>query len=180
MIEFYLSIIYDPKYNDDFKDIYTKYEQYMLKIAKSYTSDHQYVEDTLQIAFTNIAIYIYKLKPLAENERKAYITKIIRNAALRVIKKNKSNVETVSINYEMQSKENLVEHFVKKDEVLRIKQFIKNMPTKFRYVIYLHIFNNLNFREIAKILFISESTAKSRFYKGIEIVQQKFKEENYD
>lgn len=180
MIEFYLSVIYDPKYNDDFKDIHIKYEQYMLKIAKTYTKDHQYVEDILQIAFTNIAIYIYRLKPLPENERKAYITKITRNAALKVLDKNKSNIEIFSFNYDVQSKENLVEHFVRKDEVARIKQYIKNMPAKFRDVIYLHIFDNLNFREIAKMLFISESTVKSRFYKGIEIVQQKFKEEDYD
>ena len=54
------------------------------------------------------------------------------------------------------------------------------MDIKYKSILSLYFQDDLNFMEIAEILNIPKPTVKTRFYKAMEILKEKFKEEDYD
>ena len=179
MLELYLSLIFDSNDNDLFEEIYCKYENYVLKVAKYYVKDYHYAQDASQIAFKNIAIYIDKIKPLSKDLLKVYIYRIARHASYLVINKNLKN--RFNIEYtDNPSNEDLIDEYIDLDKLARIKRHIQNMDIKYKNILSLYFQDDMNFREIAEILHIPKSTANARFNKAMEILKEKFKEEDYD
>ena len=179
MLELYLSLIFDPNDTDLFEKIYYEYKNYVFKVAKYYIKDHHYAEDASQIAFKNIAIYIEKLKPLSKDLLKIYIYRLTKHASILVINKNiknRSNIEYM----DNSSNDDLLEEYIDLDKLARIKKYIKGMDTKYKSILSLYFQDNMNFREIAEILNIPKSTANARFNRAVEILKEKFKEEEYD
>ena len=179
MLELYLSLIFDPNDTELFEEIYYEYEKYVFKVAKYYVKDHHYAEDASQIAFKNIAIYIDKIKPLSKDLLKVYIYRIAKHASYLVINKNfKNRINTEYI--DSNSNEDLLNEYINLDKLTRIKKHIQNMDIKYKSILSLYFQDDLNFREIAELLNIPKSTVKTRFYKAMEILKEKFKEEDYD
>ena len=179
MLELYLSLIFDPNDTDLFEEIYYEYESYVFKVAKYYVKDHHYAEDASQIAFKNIAIYIDKIKPLSKDLLKVYIYRIAKHASYLVINKNfKNRINTEYM--DNNSNEDLLNEYVDLDKLTRIKKHIQNMDIKYKSILSLYFQNDLNFREIAEILNIPKPTVKTRFYKAMDMLKEKFKEEDYD
>ncbi len=179
VLELYLSLVFDPNDADFFEKIYYEYEKYVFKVAKYYVNDHHYVEDAAQITFKNIALYIKKLKPLPKELLKPYIFRIAKNASLLVVRKSsKNNISTDFINIE--SDEDIIKNYMDEDRLTRIKEYIKSMDEKYKSILSLYLQNDLNFREISETLNVPKPTVKTRFYKAIEMLKEKFKEENYD
>ena len=179
MLELYLSLIFDPNDTDLFEEIYYEYEKYVFKVAKYYVKDHHYAEDASQIAFKNIAIYIDKIKPLSKDLLKVYIYRIAKHASYLVINKNfKNRINTEYI--DSNSNEDLLNEYIDLDKLTRIKKHIQNMDIKYKSILSLYFQDDLNFREIAELLNIPKSTVKTRFYKAMDILKEKFKEEDYD
>lgn len=60
------------------------------------------------------------------------------------------------------------------DRKKQISRALQEIPEAQRAVVVLKIFNEMKFREIAKVLGISENTAKARMYYGLEALRQVF------
>ena len=179
MLELYLSLIFDPNDTDIFEEIYYEYENYVFKVAKYYVKDYHYAQDASQIAFKNIAIYIYKIKPLSKDLLKVYIFRIAKHASYLVINKNLKNRFNTEYT-DNTSNEDLIDEYIDLDKLTRIKKHIQNMDVKYKDILSLYFQDDMNFREIAEILHIPKSTANARFNKAMEILKEKFKEEDYD
>ena len=54
------------------------------------------------------------------------------------------------------------------------------MDAKYKSILSLYFQSDLNFREISEVLHIPKATANARFNKAMEILKEKFKEEDYD
>lgn len=179
MLGLYLSLIFDPNDTDLFEEIYYEYENYVFKVAKYYVKDYHYAEDASQIAFKNIAIYIDKIKPLSKDLLKVYIYRIAKHASYLVINKNLKN--RINTEYtDNNSNEDVLNEYIDLDKLTRIKKYIQNMDIKYKSILSLYFQDDLNFREIAEILNIPKPTVKTRFYKAMDILKEKFKEEDYD
>lgn len=179
MLELYLSLIFDPNDTELFEEIYYEYEKYVFKVAKYYVKDHHYAEDASQIAFKNIAIYIDKIKPLSKDLLKVYIYRLTKHASILVINKNIKNHNNVEY-FDNPSNDDLVEEYIDLDKLTRIKKYIKDMDAKYKSILSLYFQSDLNFREISEVLHIPKTTANARFNKAMEILKEKFKEEDYD
>lgn len=179
MLELYLSLIFDPNDTDIFEEIYYEYENYVSKVAKYYVKDYHYAQDASQIAFKNIAIYIDKIKPLSKDLLKVYIFRIAKHASYLVINKNFKNRFNTEYT-DNTSNEDLIDEYIDLDKLTRIKKHIQNMDVKYKDILSLYFQDDMNFREIAEILHIPKSTANARFNKAMEILKEKFKEEDYD
>lgn len=68
----------------------------------------------------------------------------------------------------------------KNDIVNRVKQYISNMEPKYRDVLSFYFIYDMTFKEISDQMQIPLSTVQTRFYKGKEMIIEKFKEEGYD
>ena len=60
------------------------------------------------------------------------------------------------------------------EEVERIRTLVAAMPEEFREVIRLKIYAGLTFDEVAETLGFSSSTAKRRYYEGLESLRKKY------
>ena len=179
MLEICLALIFDPNNADFFEEIYHKYEKYVFKVARYYVKDYHYTEDASQIAFKNIAIYIDKIKSLSDDALKVYIYRLTKHAAFLVLNKNiknRNNVEYV----DSPSNDDLLEKYVNIDKLTRIKKYVQSMDAKYKDILSLYFQNDLNFREISEMLNLPKTTVKTRFYKAMSILKEKFKEEDYD
>ena len=90
--------------------------------------------------------------------------------------KNHNNVEYV----DSPSNDDLLEKYVNIDKLTRIKKYIQSMDAKYKDILSLYFQNDLNFREISEMLNLPKTTVKTRFYKAMSILKEKFKEEDYD
>ena len=140
---------------------------------------HHYAEDASQIAFKNIAIYIDKIKPLSKDLLKVYIYRLTKHASILVINKNIKNHNNVEY-FDNPSNDDLIEEYIDSDKLTRIKKYIKDMDAKYKSILSLYFQSDLNFREISEVLHIPKATANARFNKAMEILKEKFKEEDYD
>ena len=68
----------------------------------------------------------------------------------------------------------------KNDIVNRVKHYIFNMDPKYRDVLSFYFIYDMTFKEISDLMQIPLSTVQTRFYKGKEMIIEKFKEEGYD
>ena len=66
------------------------------------------------------------------------------------------------------------------DVANRVKHYISTMEQKYRDVLSFYLIYGMTFKEISELLQIPLSTVQTRFYKGKEIILEKFKEEGYD
>ncbi len=81
-----------------------------------------------------------------------------------------------SLNPDLASEENLLEDAVKKDEILRLRKAVAELPYKFRIVIYLYYYARLDTEEIAKLQKIPRGTVKSRLFKAREKIREKMED----
>ncbi len=60
------------------------------------------------------------------------------------------------------------------DEAERIRQLIENMPEKSREIVRLKTYASMTFDAIADVMRISPTTAKRRYYEGLEYLRSKY------
>ncbi|WKK83862.2 RNA polymerase sigma factor [Marivirga arenosa] len=146
-----------------FKDLYMLYAKSMYNVAFRILRDSNITEDILQEAFIKA---FYKINQFDYQATfGAWLKRIVVNQSLDYLRKeskwlmddveNKSIVEEEDIDWE--------------DIDLRVdmvKEAILNLPSGFRTVASLYLFEGYEHKEIAEILDISENTSKSQFHRA--------------
>lgn len=70
-----------------------------------------------------------------------------------------------------------VKHDTNNDEILFLMESLDKLEDKYKKIIILKYFDDLTFKDIAKILNMSESTVKTKLYKGLSILRNDMKKE---
>ncbi len=111
------------------------------------------------------------------NNLKGYLLTIARNICFNYFR----NKKEISQTYELESVEEISMMQKEYSEVEMSMCFVKmlgKLPDEMREVIILRIYEELKFREIAKIMGSSISTAKSRFRLGIKHLKIMMEDDN--
>ncbi len=151
-----------------FADIYDVYSKriyhYLLGILRS----EKDAEDVIQNTFLRL-LSKRKLLRWAKN-LEGYIFRIVRNEAMRFIKRQRKNREIVL----EEMPEILIcekpdaRNEIREEEKGFLNKAIGRLPLEQREVIILKSFEDKSFKEIGRILRISQNTAASRFRYAIE------------
>ncbi|EPZ54048.1 RNA polymerase sigma factor, sigma-70 family protein [[Clostridium] sordellii ATCC 9714] len=81
----------------------------------------------------------------------------------------KQRIQSYDIdNHEIEDKANVVDILSKKEETIKIKEAIKNLPKLQREAIILKYYNDLKIKEISNITGENENTIKSRLFNGVK------------
>jgi RNA polymerase sigma-70 factor (ECF subfamily) len=106
----------------------------------------------------------------------AWLKKIAINQCLMHLRKNKMRFEAIQEIYEERYEEN--DSVLAQMNVREILFLIHNLPPGYRAVFNLYVFEEMQHKEIAALLNISESTSKSQLHKARQLLQKQFTKSN--
>ena len=104
------------------------------------------------------------------NDVKCYLFRIVYNLCLDQFRKKRfSTVPLDDIELPDKSDE-----LLDQEEVDRINRLLDGLPPNEAEIVRMNVVDNLSFVEIARILNLPQSTAKSRFYSGMKKLREKY------
>lgn len=134
------------------------------------TNDYNTSYDITQEVFIKMMKNIDKYN-LENGKFKNWLLKIAVNAAKDYFKSKtyKQRSENCDIeNHQIEDKSNVIDIISKKEEAVKIKEAVENLPKLQREAILLKYYNDLKIKEISTITGDNENTIKSRLYNGIK------------
>lgn len=147
------------------KQLYLQYADAMYNVCLRILQHQAEAEDALQEAFIKVFNNIQQYRN--ESSIGSWIKQIVTNTCLNVLKKRKitfdelkddvSESESVSENESENGNDYSVDD---------IKKVIEELPQGYRVVFNLYMFEDYSHRQIADMLEISESTAKTQLFKA--------------
>ena len=184
MLTFYLSLIEDHSYDDDFERIYYKYREMIFKVAKSHTHNHHFAEEAVQNVFIGVARNIDKIKNLDEKHLEIYLCKASKNSAFSVMRKENQVINNTvaldNLSEELKDTEVSGETIFQNELLKMILEYIRSMDSEYSDVLTYYFLFDLTLKECSIALQMPLSTVKTRFYKGQKMIQEKFKEYRND
>ena len=89
MLQFYLSIIENSEYIDDFEELFYKHKERMLALAWAITNDYHVAEEVLDNAFITIAKKIDRVNFNSEISQEVFVYRVVKNKAIDFYRKKK-------------------------------------------------------------------------------------------
>jgi RNA polymerase sigma-70 factor (ECF subfamily) len=147
---------------------YSKYKNYLLKIAYALLDDTQQVEDVVQDVFVALAESAHRLR--LDGNLRAYLVRCLINRVQNIKKARGANQALpLSEVQELCSNGDRPDQWViLNDEHKRAHIALCQLPESQRVVIALHVHGGLRFRQIASLQKISINTVQSRYRYGLE------------
>lgn len=155
------------------KAFYDRYVGYMSAIAGRYIVSAADRKDVLQESFIKIFSSVGRFEPLREGSFRVWIARITVNEALRFLKKN-SVLDFIDNDAVLPDVAEEPDVDVVSDDLLN--DMLLSMPTGYRMVFNLYVFEQKSHKEIAGMLGISESTSASQFSRAKSLLAKKIKE----
>jgi RNA polymerase sigma-70 factor (ECF subfamily) len=142
------------------KALYDLFSAKMLAVSNSYTNNIHDAEDILLNAFLKCFNKINDCKDWKSFP--FWLRKIVVNDSISFVRKNKnilySDIEIVDDYPEEELDESL--------NKINIEEIFSQMPTGYRLIFNLYVFEDKKHQEIAEILNVSEGTSKSQLSKA--------------
>ena len=152
--------------------LYTKFSRKMLGVCLRYADSQEEAEDVLQNGFISVFENIVSYKGTGSLE--GWIRKIMVNAALTNIRKNKKlkqNIALEIVEFALPASNHMTESFAAKD----LLKVIQTLPHGFRTVFNLYAIEGYSHKEIGDMLNISEGTSKSQYSRAKTHLQKLIK-----
>ncbi|CEO08926.1 RNA polymerase sigma factor [Paraclostridium sordellii] len=146
------------------------------------TSDYNTAYDITQDVFIKMMKNIDKYQ-IENGKFKSWLLKIAVNTTKDYFRSKiyKQRIQSYDIdNHEIEDKANVVDILSKKEETIKIKEAIKNLPKLQREAIILKYYNDLKIKEISNITGENENTIKSRLFNGVKNLKKLLGGDNYE
>lgn len=148
------------------EEIYKEYSKKVYSYLLSLSKDENIAEELLQETFYSAVKNITKFRN--ESSVKTWIYAIAKNKWIDYCKKMKkiNEVEMCENDQNIISKNTLEDDYLNKSELLEICNKIHKMDEKFKEVVYLRLFTNFSFKEIASITGNTENYVRTIFFRA--------------
>ncbi len=145
--------------------LYSRYDKAMYNICIRMMKKREDAEDALQDAFVDV---FRKLDTFRfESTLGAWIKRIVVNNCLNLLKKRKDFMVQLENAPELSTEEENVKDFEEQHlKVNLIKQAMQFLPSGYRVICSLYLFEGFDHQEIADLLDISVSTSKSQLHRA--------------
>ncbi|PIC83248.1 RNA polymerase [Sporosarcina sp. P1] len=152
------------------------YGEHLLKMAYFYLRDREMAKDIVQEVFIS---FYEKSNYQEQGKLRAYLTKLtvnrckdyLRSWTFRHLKLNKERLEIIHTEHD---------RLILKEEQSAIATAILALPIKYREIILFYYYEELNMREIATFLDLSENTVKTRMTKARTLLRGKLSNDYWE
>ncbi len=146
------------------------------------TSDYNIAYDITQDVFIKMMKNIDKYQ-IENGKFKNWLLKIAVNTTKDYFRSKTYKQRTQSYdisNQEIEDRTNVVDILSKKEEAIKIKEAIGNLPKLQREAVILKYYNDLKIKEISHITGENENTIKSRLFNGVKNLKRLLGGDNYE
>ncbi|MDR2939345.1 MAG: sigma-70 family RNA polymerase sigma factor [Clostridiales bacterium] len=153
---------------DKFEYIFNKYNKFLIYKAYRVLNDTSLAEDAASEAFIRIYKNIKKIGDADSNSTLCFITVIVKNVALTMLKKDKNNMEDIT-GYDTPSDYNLENQVISKEGTHKI---IDSLTEPDKTIFLLKFAYGMQHKEIAKTISSTENNVTVRLHR----IKNKLKE----
>lgn len=152
----------------DYDALYSGFLPILLKVALNVVHDMETAEEICQEAF--IRLFERKIPFSREEEVRFWLIRVVKNLSLNVFRKRKNEAAAVEKLQQIHrsAAPSAEELFSAEEEKRRFREAVDSLPDKWKEVLILKEFGEMNYKEIAKTLRISESNVKVRVFRAKE------------
>lgn len=172
MLLIYLSMLESNEDQQEFIELYNRYCNTMLLVARRYfPQDQSSAEDAVQNAWIKAIENFSKIQEIPCNKKGAYLVIIVKHECISLLRNRKNELpleEDLTVGQEDMD-----------DSAKSVVEIICEMPDTYRSVLELRFVEGCNAREISKRLRLTESTVNTRIHRGRTLLIKKLKEEGY-
>ncbi len=162
----------------DFKKIYDATMQMLFKVSYRIVNDEEAAEDLAHDSL--IKANEKNLTFPSINDAKYWLIRVVKNASINYIKrKERERKAYEKVLYEDHRKAESGEIDLLKQEALsKTREALKKLPSNLQDVLMLREYADLNYKEIGRILGITEGNVKVRIFRAREQLEKLIGEEN--
>ena len=156
------------EFNREFKRLYDSTFQVLFRVAFRVTNNAEAAEDLCQDSF--FRLYERNMVFPTPDEAKYWLIRVVKNAALNYAKRKererKAYQRAFKEDYrQVETGEGLL---VKKETSEEVQLALEKLPENLRMVLILKEYADMNYKEIGKVLGISEGNVKVRVFRARE------------
>lgn len=149
---------------DQFEYLYHKYKNLCLKKAYDVLHDYAMAEDAVSEAYLRVYKNLHKIDDPDSNRTTAFLVTITRNAALTMLSREKKDLQELD---EAQEDGFDLEQFaLSRDSTQGIFKLLEELSEELRNVFVLKFAYDMNHREIAQALSITENNVTVRLHRA--------------
>ena len=148
------------------KRFYDDNAGYLTAVCSRYISNREDVKDVLQESFINIFKAIGRFEFKGAGSLRAWSARIVVNEALKHIKGKDKMLLTTLPSWDLPDIADDQEPDFEDISTSAILEMIQSLPTGYRTVFNLYVFENKSHKEIASILNIAENTSASQYHRA--------------
>ena len=172
MISFYLSLLETPEEKSKFEQLYRLYRQDMFKMAYGILENKYDAEDAVHEAFMRVMKKLTKISEINCPQTHAYLLIIVRNVAIKILKKRNKTIIVDTDTVEITDDFGLEEYVISNMEVERIKYILEQLSDDYYEVLFLELFMEFSISDIAEQLRLTYENTKKRLQRA----KKKFRE----
>ncbi|MEM9076632.1 MAG: RNA polymerase sigma factor [Bacteroidota bacterium] len=134
--------------------------------AYRYTKDWNLAQDIAQDTWDTVIRKLYTLKDV--NRFSSWVLSIVTHKALDLLKKEKRQRDDLKKHYKENKTSIEQSENVKEQQIQRIMESLKELPSEQKVVLTLFYLENYNLKQISEITDVSLNTVKTRLFRARE------------
>ena len=158
------------------REFYTRYGGSLAGVCVRYISDEEDVKDVIQNALVHIFSHITDFKYRGNGSLEAWVVRIAVNESLKFLR-TKVQHELLQPDYDVidDSEDDPSVRDIPPDI---IRQMLNRLPTGYRTVLNLYVFEGKNHQEIARLLGIKKDSSASQLLRAKSLLAQMIRKYN--
>lgn len=168
-----------------FEVLMRRYNQRLFRVQRSYISDEDAIKDSLQLTYIKAYENLESFR--GDAKFSTWITRIAINEALKYLNKQKrySKLQLVDANTPMNehtinSKNTPEDYTIQKDFRGLLEKVVGKLPSKYRSVYLMREIEQMDTKETADCLKLTESNVKVRLHRAKKMIQEEIENEVVD
>lgn len=157
--------------------LFVNYYQKLCRFACTFSLSHEQAEEVVADVF----FHLWKNRERLEIyiDFKAYLYKAVRNGSLAILKKFRHEVELIE---DHDTVDPVNPSLIMDCQELQqhLDQVVNHLPEKCRQIFVMNRFDGMKYKEISKILGLSEKTVENQLVKALGVVRQAVKKYQAD
>lgn len=149
---------------------------YLTAVGRRYVCDAQDLKDVLQDSYLKIFSQLHRFSYRGPGSLRAWTTRIVVNEAISLLRQ-RERMDSLSGETDLS---NLPEEEISEDDMNRLppevlQTMVSELPTGYRTVLNLYVFEDKSHQEIARLLGIKESSSASQLHRARQMLARKIK-----
>ena len=161
------------------REFYALYADTMAGVCSRYIADEEDLKDVFQNAFIHIFTHIAEFKYLKAGSLEAWATKVVVNESLKFLRTKKQHEMLLMDDILLDEVE---EEFPSINEIPSdaIREMLSRLPTGYRTILNLYVFEGQSHQEIAHLLGIKKDSSASQLHRAKKLLAKMIRKYNND